>query len=163
LHIGIDAETGEIVAAELTTSDVDDASQVGPLPGQVAGPVASFTGDGAYDQDSVYRAVADRQPEAAVIIPPCSTAVLTWTATTESTQRDRHLQGIADKGRTGWQKASGYNKRSRVEATIGRTKQVIGDGLRFRQDGRRMTEIRVAIHVLNRMLELGQPISVRIP
>jgi hypothetical protein len=60
LHIGMDAETGEIVAAELTTNDVDDASQVGLLLGQVAGPVASFTGDGAYDQDSVYRAVADR-------------------------------------------------------------------------------------------------------
>jgi len=35
LHIGMDAETGEIVAAELTTNDVDDASQVGPLLGQV--------------------------------------------------------------------------------------------------------------------------------
>jgi hypothetical protein len=33
LHIGADADTGEIVAAELTTNDVDDASQVGPLLG----------------------------------------------------------------------------------------------------------------------------------
>jgi hypothetical protein len=69
LHIGMDAETGEIVAADLTTNDVDDASQVGSLLGQVAGYVASFTGDGAYDQDGVYRAVADHQPEAAVIVP----------------------------------------------------------------------------------------------
>ena len=28
LHIGVDAETGQIVAAVLTTNDVDDASQV---------------------------------------------------------------------------------------------------------------------------------------
>jgi hypothetical protein len=42
LHIGMDAETGEIVAADLTTSDVDDASQVSSLLGQVAGPVASL-------------------------------------------------------------------------------------------------------------------------
>jgi hypothetical protein len=62
LHIGMDAETGEIVAAELTTNDVDDASQVGPLLSQVAESVASLTGDGAYDQDGVYRTVADRQP-----------------------------------------------------------------------------------------------------
>jgi len=162
LHIGMDAETGEIVAAELTTNDVDDASQVSPLLGQVAGPVASFTGDSAYDQDSVYRAVAGRQPDAAVIVPPRSTAVLSRTATTEPTQRDHHLQGIAEKGRTGWQKASGYNKRSRVEAVIGRYKQVIGDGLRSRLDSWRTTEVGVAIHVLNRMLELGRPISVRI-
>ncbi len=61
----------------------------------------------------------------------------------------------------GWQKASGYNKRSRVEAAIGRYKQVIGDGLRFREDGRRSTEAGVAVRVLNQMLELGRPISVR--
>jgi Transposase DDE domain len=30
-HIGVDAETGLILASELTTSDVDDASQVEPL------------------------------------------------------------------------------------------------------------------------------------
>jgi hypothetical protein len=75
LHIGMDAETGEIVAAELRTNDVDDASQVGPLLGHVVGSAASFTGDGAYDQDGVYRAVADHRPEAAVIVPPRSTAV----------------------------------------------------------------------------------------
>jgi hypothetical protein len=49
-----------------------------------------------------------------------------------------------------------------VEAAIGRYKQLIGDGLRFHTDERRITEIGVAIHVLNRMLELGRPISVRI-
>jgi len=32
LHIGVDAETDEIVAATLTTNDVDDASQLGPVP-----------------------------------------------------------------------------------------------------------------------------------
>ena len=73
LHIGMDANTGEIVATALTMNDVDDGSQVGPLLDQVAGPVASFTGDGAYDQDSVYRAVIDRGPEVAVIVPPGST------------------------------------------------------------------------------------------
>src|SRR5882757_3373562 len=157
----MDADTGEIVAAELTTNDVDDASRVGPLLDQVVGPVASFTGDGAYDQDSIYRSVIDRDPDAAVIVPPRTTAVPSETAETEPTQRDRHLQCIAEKGGMAWQMTSGYNKRSRVEAVIGRFKLVIGDGLRFREDGRRATEVRVAVHVLNRMLELGRPISVR--
>src|SRR3954468_14616596 len=48
LHLGVDAETGRIVAATLTDRDEDDASQVGPLLDQVADPVASFTSDGAY-------------------------------------------------------------------------------------------------------------------
>jgi hypothetical protein len=40
--------------------------------------------------------------------------------------------------------------------------QVIGDGLRSRIDERRMTEVNVAVYVLNRMLELGRPNYVRI-
>jgi hypothetical protein len=47
LHIGVDTDTGQIIAADLTSNDVDDGSQVGPLLEQIAGPVASFTGDGA--------------------------------------------------------------------------------------------------------------------
>jgi hypothetical protein len=60
-----------------------------------------------------------------------------------------------------WQKASGYTKRVRAEAMIGRFKQVIGDGLRSRTDERRATEVDVAAHALNRMLELGRPNYVR--
>jgi len=162
LHIGVDADTGRIVASGLTTNDVDDGSQVGPLLDQVTGPVASFTGDGAYDQDGVSRSVAERHPEARVIVPPRSGAVPSKTAETAPTQHDRHLQLIAEKGRMGWQKASGYNRRALAEATIGRFKRVIGDGLRARTDQRQTTEIIVAVAVLNRMLELGRPKSVRI-
>jgi len=59
-----------------------------------------------------------------------------------------------------WQKASGYNKRARVEAAIGRYKRVIGDGLRSRTDGRQTTEVAIAVHVLNQMLEPGRAISI---
>ena len=57
----------------LTDRDVDDAGQTGPLLDQVDGPVGSFTGDGGYDQDSVYANVAERWPEAAVTVPLRST------------------------------------------------------------------------------------------
>jgi hypothetical protein len=39
---------------------------------------------------------------------------------TTPTQRDRHLRMIAERGRMAWQKASGYNLRAKVEASIGR-------------------------------------------
>ncbi|MDQ2762208.1 MAG: IS5 family transposase [Pseudomonadota bacterium] len=162
LHLGVDAETGKIVASALTSKEVDDAAQVGPLLDQVTGSLSSFIADGAYDQDSVYAAVADRHPDAAVIVPPRITAVLSATAEAAPTQRDQHLESIAEKGRAGWQKASGYTRRAKVEAAIGRWKQVIGDGLRSRIDERRATEVNVAVHVLNRMLELGRPSYVRI-
>src|SRR3954464_7919096 len=162
MHIGVDADTGRIVAATLTTHDVDDGSQVGPLLDQVTGAVASVIGDGAYDQEGVYASVGERHPEAAVIVPPRATAVPSATAETAPTQRDRHLERIAEKGRMGWQTASGYTKRARAEAAIGRFKRVIGDGLRVHTDERRATEMDVAVQVLNRMLELGRPNYVRI-
>src|ERR1700722_2207964 len=61
-----------------------------------------------------------------------------------------------------WQTASDYNRRAKVEAAIGRWKQVIGDGLRSRMDECRASETNVAVGVLNRMLELGRPCYARI-
>ena len=81
----MNADSGEILATALTTNDVDDGSQVGILLDQVAGPVASFTGDGAYDQGLVHSSVAERHPDAAIIAPPRSTGVPSETAETEPT------------------------------------------------------------------------------
>src|SRR5881227_1044522 len=162
LHLGVDAGTGRIVASALTGHDADDGAQVDLLLDRVEGPVASFTGDGAYDRAGVYDSVAERHPEAAVIVPPRTTAVPSDTAETEPTRRDRHLRCIAEHGRMGWQKRSGYNRRSCAEAAIARWKQVIGDGRRSRRDERRATEVDVGVYALNRMLELGRSISVRI-
>ena len=163
LHIAVDADTGRIAAAPVTTNDIADAAQVGPLLDQVDGPVASFTADGAYDQDGVYGEVMSRHPEASLIVPPRSSAVPSDTAQTAPTMRDRHLQIIAERGRMAWQKISGYNWRALVEADISRFKRVIGDGLRSRTDRRRTTEVTLAVDALNRMLEFGRPAYVRLP
>jgi hypothetical protein len=162
LHIGVDAETGQILASELTPHDVDDGSQVEPLLDPITGPLASIIGDGAYDQARIYGTVAERHPDADVIIPSRSTAVPADMAETTPTQRDRHLQSIAEHGRMGWQKRSGYTRRALVETAVSRFKRVMGGDVRSRTDHRRRTEVAIAVHVLNRMLELGRPKSVRI-
>ena len=158
----MDATSGRIVAATLTDRGVDDATQVGPLLDQVSSPVASLTGDGAFDRSSVYADVHERHPEAAVIVPPRVDAALSETAETAPTQRDRHIQAIKARGRMAWQKDSGYNVRARVESQIGRWKRVIGDGLRFHTDEAQVTEVAIAVEVLSRMLDLGRPNSVRV-
>ena len=162
LHLGVDADTGRIVASALTGREVDDGAQAGPLLDQVAGALASFTGDGGYDQDRVYDGVAARHPAAAVIVPPRATAVPSGAAETAPTQRDRHLEAIAERGRMGWQKASGYNWRALIEADIARWKRVIGGALRSQTDGRQATEVAIAVRVLNRMLDFGRPEYVRL-
>src|SRR3954451_18644963 len=161
LHLATDADTGRIVASVLTDKDVDDGSQVGPLLGQVDGPVASVTGDGGYDRDDVYAAVAARHPAAAVVVPPRANAVPSDAVETAPTRRDAHLRCIVERGRMGWQRASGYGWRALVECDISRWKRVVGDGLRFQTDGRQAIEVAIAADVLNRMLELGRPEYVR--
>ena len=109
-------------------------------------------------RDAIVIAISTRMPmtkspykfwpqvdDGAVIVPPRSTAASSGTAATEPTQRDRYLEGVAEKGRIGWQKPSGYNKRSRVEGTSGRCKQVICDRLCSRKDKRRTTEVGAAV------------------
>ena len=65
-------------------------------------------------------------------------------------------------GSGGWQKSSGDNLRTKVEAPIGRYKRVIGDALRSRTDETEATEIAIAAAALDRMLALGRPNYVRI-
>jgi hypothetical protein len=93
----------------------------------------------------VYAEVAARHPETAVVVPPRSGAVPSDAAETAPTQRDRHIGAIAERGRLGWQKASGYDWRALVEADIGRFKRVVGDALRSHTDGRQATEVAIAV------------------
>ena len=67
-----------------------------------------------------------------------------------------------DDGCMNWQTASGYNKRSKVEAAISRYKRVIGDTLKSRDDARRKTEVAIAINSLNCMRDIGQAICVSV-
>ena len=60
LHLAVNPSTGEILASELTSNEDGDASQAGPLLGQVTGPITSVTADGAYDGEPVYQAMAER-------------------------------------------------------------------------------------------------------
>jgi hypothetical protein len=109
----------------------------------------------------VSRAVAKRDPDATIVVPPRAGAVANASATAP-TQRDRHLRIIAERGRMAWQKSTGYNLRAKAEASIGRYKRVIGDALRPRTDQTEATEITLAAAALNRMLEFGRPNYVRI-
>ena len=52
LPLGVDAATGPIVAAALTSKEVEDAAEIDPLLDQITGSLCSVTADGAYDQDA---------------------------------------------------------------------------------------------------------------
>ena len=157
LHLAIAANSHEVVAVELTTDEVGDVTTVPDLLDQIDGAVASVTGDGAYDADVVYDEITRRHPEADVIIPPRSTAVMSESGTT---RRDAHLRTIERHGRVEWQRRSGYCRRSLVETAMFRYKTIIGRRLHARTLPNQKTEARIGCAVLNRMTSLGMPVSV---
>jgi Transposase DDE domain len=93
LHLAMNPDTNEILAAELTSNEIGDSSMVGPLLDQIQTPMTSVMADGAYDGEPVYRAIAARQPQLppAVIIPPRATAVPSAVMDTAPSLRDRHI------------------------------------------------------------------------
>jgi hypothetical protein len=109
----------------------------------------------------VYHIIAARDPAAAVIIPPRSTAVPSGKAETAPTQRDRHLQMIQERGRRGWQKAVNYGRRSLGEVAMMRSKTLIGR-LHARTLPTQKTEAAAACKVINVMTHLGMPGSQRL-
>jgi hypothetical protein len=162
LHLVVDPNTGEILASELTSKEEGDAPLVGPLLDQIKRPIGTVPADGAYDGEPVYRSAAAHSPDAEMMIPPCSTAVPSDTAASAPTQRDRHIQRIAERGRLGWQRAVHYGRRSLGEVAMMRHKQLIGRSLRARTLPAQKVEASVCCEVMNIMTSLGMPVSRKV-
>ena len=161
LHLGIDADTGQIVAVSLTAKEVDDGAEVGALLDQVDSAVAAFTADGGYDQDGVSAAIVERYPRGG---NHCA-AARNCGAERNSRDRAHAARPPPPVYRRAW--PHGLAETLRLYASsAGRgcdraLEQVIGDGLHSHKDDCRTTEVKVAVHALNRMLELGRPKYVR--
>ena len=67
-----------------------------------------------------------------------------------------------DNGRTSkWQKTTSYNKRSLVETAMMQYKRIIGNKLFSRKFINQKIGSALGVFILNNMLTLGKPISVR--
>jgi hypothetical protein len=158
LHIGVDAQ-GQIVAATVTESHEQDPSPVPELLSQIEREIERFIGDGMYDKELAYAAVAQPSPGAQVIIPPRKDAVLSHAGTISPTPRDQHLLAIERAGRFQWKRTSGYYAQSHAENAFSRFKRTFGGGLRATQEESQEREAALACALLNRMLALGRPQS----
>lgn len=158
LHLAID-ENHQVLACELTTPEVGDPTAVPDLLAQIATSFDTFIADGAYDGEPVSQAVLDKQPDAQVVIPPHTTAVCSVAC---DTQRDQHIQTIAQQGRIAWQSITGYNLRNHVELAMQRYKRIFGNTMKARALPQQKTEAWISVSALNRMTNLGMPVSVKI-
>ena len=148
-----------IVAQALTEPTADDATTGMSLIEQADGQLARVTADAAYDTIAFYDAAGARR--ATVVVPPARTASLSRRGP-RSRVRDSTIKRVKVLGRRRWKKASGYHLQARVESAFFRYKSIIGGGLRARTPRGRQTEALLACNVLNRMTELGRPLSYSI-
>ena len=158
LHLGVD-QSGAILAHTLTEATGNDATTALDLLTAVEGPLVRITADAAYDTGAVYETATARG--ATVVIPPARTATVSGYGP-RSPARDRTITWVKQLGRRRWKKTSGYHRQSRVENTFFRYKSIIGDGLRARSSAGQGSEVVLGCEILNRMTELGRPVSYRI-
>ena len=166
LHVGVNEATGEVVAQTVTSHRVDDASQVDPLLTQIDEAVGTVSGDGAYDKQKVFDALATPPsgPSIRPIIALRKDATIQQHGNCKAPPlaRDEILRAMRHKGRKRWKQDSGYHRRSLAETLIYRYKHLIGGQLKARSEANQQVESRLGCAILNRMIHLGKPQSYRV-
>jgi hypothetical protein len=158
IHLGIDEETLEIRAVEITGSHIGDAPVLPELLSQIPADqeIGSVTADGAYDTRKCHDAIADRGAHA--VIPPRKNAKPWKTVTAGAVARNEALRASKYLGRALWRQWSEYHRRSRVETKMQCVK-LLGQQLMARDFDRQVAELQVRIAVLNGYTALGIPVT----
>ncbi len=161
VHIGIDAETLDIRAIEVTTNAIGDAPVLPDLLAQIPEDeqISHVGGDGAYDTRKCHAAIAARGARA-VIVVRCNGRP--WKEDGRgAAARNETLRAIKRLGRTIWKKWSGYHRRSLVETKMHCFK-LLGQRVMARTFDRQITELKVRAAILNRFSQIGTPNTVRV-
>jgi len=159
VHLGIDAQTLEIRAIEVTSNAIGDAPMLPELLAQIAAdePIESVCADGAYDTRDCLDAIAERQ--AVAVIPPRKNASHWKKSSPGSAQRNEAIRACKRLGRSIWKKWSGYHRRSLVETKMHCFKR-LGERVTARTFERQVVELHVRVALLNRFSQIGRPRTV---
>jgi hypothetical protein len=158
IHIGIDEQTLEIRAVEITGSNTGDAPMLPYLLNQIPRDqhIGSVTADGASATRRCHNAIADRG--ASAVIPPRRNAQPWKPTTAGAIARNDALRASKYMGRALWQNLSGYHRRSRVETKM-HCMKLLGQRLMARDFDRQVAEVQVRIAILNGYTALGIPVT----
>ena len=160
LHLGIDAQTLEIRAMEVTDNRTGDATMLPELLSQIPPTerLVTVTTDGAYDTRLCHAAIAERG--AAAIIPPRRNGQF-WKGNSQGNQaRNEALRAMRYLGRALWKKWTGYHRRSLVETKMHCFK-LLADHVKSRDFDRQVAELQICAAILNRFTALGTPQTIR--
>ena len=158
VHLGIDAQTLEIRAIEVTDNSVGDAPMLPELLSQIPPQEAllSVSADGAYDTQDCHDAIASRGAHA--VIPTRKNARPWKTKRPGALARNETLRATNRLGRAIWKRWSGYHRRALVETKM-RCFKLLGERVMARTFERQVVELQVRAAVLNRFTHLGTPVT----
>lgn len=166
-HVAINTKSQQIEAFELTDLGIQDCEGVPLLLNQIAEPIDSCRGDGAYDRFSCYEE-AERK-KFRLITPPQRNAKLSTErkhkkkADPEAIKkRDEEVKKVRELGRKEWKINADYHRRSLAETAMFRMKTLLGNSLSTRTLQHQKTEVAVWCHIMNKMTLLGMPRTVAI-
>ena len=164
LHIFIDLETQEILSAELTANNEDDASVGRRMVKGNTEKIVRFNGDGAYD-DSGFRGILG--DTIFPVIPPPKNAVIRKCKKGEVlplqiVRRNEAVKYIQEHGLKAWKIKHEYHKRSLNETVMFRFKTIFGGELDARIMENQKTEILLKCLILNRFTGIGMPDSYKV-
>jgi hypothetical protein len=154
LHLLIDADTCDILDAELTKNSVDDGCMLPYFLERSDEDIAAVSADGAYDTEACYAALAQKNIRA--VIPPRSDAVhhKEDDASGAWALRNKNLSDIDKFGKEKWKYKNGYYKQSKAENGMYRYKATFGGRLASRAFVSQKNEVLINCMILNRMNQL---------
>jgi hypothetical protein len=160
MHIAANEQTQQIEAVTLTSNSIDDATEVTPLLKQIDKPIGSAKADGAYDKSKARKELNKRKIKQ--VIPPQHNAVISIKKLPHLCYRNKAIKEIKSIGRDEWKKKSNYHQRSKAETVMYRYKTIIGNNLSSRNPETQKNEVRIGCKILNVMLQVAKPVSIKV-
>ena len=130
------------------------------LLAQIATPIATVTGDGAYDTQACHAAIA--AVGTAAIIPSRKNARLWKKYPPGAETRNEIVKATQRLGQAIWKQWSGYHRRSLVETKM-RCFKLLGERIMSRDFDCQVAELQVRAALLNSLSQLGTPVTVTVP
>jgi hypothetical protein len=159
-HVAVDPRSHQAIAVELTKADVADTKMMPKLIKDLKN-IDGVYADGAYPYKDGLDAIS--AIGAIASIPARSGTTLSKNPSPGLEQRNRIiLETWKAGGREQWKKTSGHHLRSLVETHMSRFKTILGDKMSARSFENQIVEARLKTSILNRMTQLGMPVTVTI-
>ena len=152
LHLAIDADTHDVVAAEVSLVNVADNEVLPTMLNPLRRKLKQVSADGAYDTKECHKLLLRKG--AKPTIPPRSNAGY-WE---EGHPRNEAVDALKSGMLKQWKDDNDYHQRSLSETAMYRYKQLISPKLSLRDYNAQVGEALAGVKAMNKVIGLGMPV-----